>query len=199
VSRMLRKLRGTGSAAQVPARVKGRATALGRRARPATDKLAAAARERAARARPATDKLAAAARERAARARPATEKLAAAAKDRAVPMAAQARTWTAERLDKSSAAVQETLAPRLSRSLTSAARKVRPAKPRPSLIGKLLRAAGLIGVLGIAAATAIAMRNRMSGSAPAGTSAMNGKAGRTAKTGQSSAEASRPNADVGGR
>jgi hypothetical protein len=173
-------LRGTGSAAQVPARVRGRATALGRRAKPATDKLAAAARERAARAKPATDKLAAAARER------------------ARPMAAQARTWTAERLDKSSAAVQETLAPRLSRSLTSAARKVRPAKPRPSLIGKLLRAAGLIGVLGIAA-TAIAMRNRMSGSALAGASAMNGKAVRTAKTDQSSAEASRPNADVGGR
>ena len=86
------------------------------------------------------------------RAGPSSARLAGAAKERATPMARHARVWTADTLDRSSSAVQETLAPRLSSALSATASRVRPAIPKRRLLRGVLRMLGLLGVAGIAAA-----------------------------------------------
>jgi hypothetical protein len=151
---------------------------------------------------------------------PASVRLAGAARKRATPAATQARTWTAARLDRSSAAVQETLAPRLSSALTATARRVRPPSPprpglrgilraaglvvairpalrRPRKLGKMVRTAGLVGALGLAAGTALAVRNRSASTPSLETSSANEQPdGQPAPDAQSSTVLN-PSAEVG--
>jgi hypothetical protein len=122
-------------------------------------------------------------------------------------MARQARVWTADALDRSSNAVQGTLAPKLSSALSATASRVRPAIPKRRLLRGVLRALGLLGVAGIAsAAAAFAVRNRtairdkaaahlpgFASTAPHGTDASNGHGTNS----QSSAGAPTPNAEAG--
>jgi hypothetical protein len=83
----------------------------------------------------------------------------------AKPRIGTARSWMAVRAANSSVAVQETLAPRVSTMLASAARTLDPPKPRARRWPKVLAGITLLAA-GAAAAAAMAMRNRQQAMPP---------------------------------
>jgi hypothetical protein len=74
------------------------------------------------------------------------------------PTADLARAWMALQATRGSASVQETVAPRVSLILESAARRLDPPKPKARRLPKVLAGLALLAA-GAAAAAAIAMRS----------------------------------------
>lgn len=75
------------------------------------------------------------------------------------PHVARARSWMAVRAARGSVAVQDTVAPKVSAMMASAARKLDPPKRRSRRLPKVLAGTALLAA-GAAAATAMAIRNR---------------------------------------
>jgi len=82
------------------------------------------------------------------------------------PRAGLARSWMAARAARGSVAVQESLAPRISSALASAARRLDPSGTRSSRLPRVLAGTALLAA-GVAAATAMAVRSRARGLAAA--------------------------------
>jgi hypothetical protein len=83
----------------------------------------------------------------------------------AKPHVDRARIWMAVQATNGSTSVQETLAPKLSSMLSSAALKLDPPKPRSRRWPKILAGISLLGAGG-AAAAAVAMRSKQGGQFP---------------------------------
>ena len=77
----------------------------------------------------------------------------------AVPRVGRVRAWMAVRAVRGSVSVQETVAPRVSAMLATAARKLDPPKPRSRRFPKVLAGTAMLAA-GAAAAAAMAMRGR---------------------------------------
>src|SRR5215472_13803713 len=75
------------------------------------------------------------------------------------PRVGRMRAWMAVRAARGSVSVQESVAPRISAMLASAARRLDPPRPRARRWPKVLAGTELLAA-GAAAATALAMRNR---------------------------------------
>lgn len=99
-------------------------------------------------------------------ARPATRKAAMTARQSAgdaanwaKPRVGRVRSWMAVRAARGSVSVQESIAPKVSSVLATAARKLDPPKPRSRRWPRVLAGTALLAA-GAAAATAMAMRSR---------------------------------------
>jgi len=75
------------------------------------------------------------------------------------PRVGRVRAWMAVRAVRGSVSVQETVAPRVSAMLATAARKLDPPKPRSRRFPKVLAGTAMLAA-GAAAAAAMAMRGR---------------------------------------
>ncbi len=75
------------------------------------------------------------------------------------PRVGQARAWMAVRTSRGSVVVQETVAPKVSAIMATAARKLDPPKPKSRRLPKVLAGMALLAA-GAAAAAAMAIRNK---------------------------------------
>jgi len=83
----------------------------------------------------------------------------------ATPRVGRVRAWMAVRVARGSVSVQETVAPRVSAMLATAARKLDPPKPRSRRFPKVLAGIALLAA-GAAGAAAMAMRGRQGAMPP---------------------------------
>jgi hypothetical protein len=85
------------------------------------------------------------------------------------------RAWAAPQLERTGHALQDTVAPKVSSLMTSAAKRIEPAKPARRQWGKLVGVAGSLLAAGAAAAAAAVLRSRKQPDTSAG--AMDGEPG----------------------
>jgi hypothetical protein len=77
----------------------------------------------------------------------------------------KARVWAAPQVERTGQVIQDTVAPKVAGALAASARRLDPEKPRG---GRWRKLAGVSALLAVAAAVAIALRNRVAPTATAG-------------------------------
>lgn len=120
----------------------------------------------------------------------------------AVPRVNGARAWTAPRIERSGLAIKDTIAPRISETLTATARRVDVTAPRLDVTASRRRwprvVAGTVLLAAVGAAAAIVLRRRNDdGTRGAAREAAGARTGpQTAQDGQTSTDGGDAEADV---
>jgi hypothetical protein len=134
---------------------------------------------------------------------PATKKVAVTARQQAggaanwaKPRVGRVRAWMAVRASRGSMSVQDSLAPKVSAMLATAARKLDPPKPKSRRLPKVFAGTALLAA-GAAAATAMAIRNRQRAMPPPVPKPANRAAGQPSSALNGGPNADRSKAETG--